>query len=216
MIREKLTFSQGEGRNVVNGNLGGHQYTARLELFPLGRFTDDSEYDGSDLIREETPKLMLAATYDTNRNAVKTESNQGSYMANDVGFFETDINTIFVDAMFKYRGFSFMGEYAKRTADEPIAKNSDGTTTGDIVQIGDGLNLQTGYLFKTDWEVSGRFTNIELDGDVTGRNPQKQFTFGLSKYIVGHKLKVQTDVSYLSEDAGTDELMCRLQVEVHF
>ncbi len=216
LIREKLAFSQGDGRNVVTGNLGGHQYTARLELLPFGSFTDDSEYNGSALKREEKPKLMLAATYDTNQNAVKTRSNQGSYMANDIGFFETDINTVFVDAMFKYRGFSFMGEYAHRTADDPIAQNSDGTPTGDIVQIGNGLNLQTGYLFKTDWEVSGRFTNIKLDKDITGINPQKQYTLGLSKYIVGHKLKVQTDLSYLTEDAGTDELMYRLQVEVHF
>jgi len=216
LIREKLAFSQGDGRNVVTGNLGGHQYTARLELLPFGRFTDDSEYNGSALKREEKPKLMLAATYDTNQKAVKTRSNQGSYMANDIGFFETDINTLFLDAMFKYRGFSFMGEYAHRTADDPIAQNSDGTPTGAIVQVGNGLNLQTGYLFKTNWEVSGRFTNIKLEKDITGINPQKQYTLGLSKYIVGHKLKVQTDLSYLSEDAGTDELMYRLQVEMHF
>lgn len=216
LIREKLAFSQGDGRNVVSGNLGGHQYTVRLELLPLGTFTGNSEYVGSDHKREEKPKLMLAATYDTNQNAVKTRSNQGSYMVNDVGFFETDIHTIFVDAMFKYHGFSFMGEYARRTADDPIAKNSDGTPTGDIVRVGGGLNLLTGYLFKTNWEVSGRFTIIKLDQMITGRNPRKQYTLGLSKYIVGHKLKVQTDLSCLSEDAGTDELMYRLQVEVHF
>lgn len=216
LIREKLAFSQGEGRNIVSGNLGGHQYTARLELLPFGHFTSNGEYSGSDLDREGKPKLMLAVTYDTNQNAVKTKSNQGSYMANDIGFFETNINTVFVDAMFKYRGFSFMGEYAHRTADDPIAKNSDGTPTGDIVQVGDGSNLQTGYLFKTDWEVSGRFTNIKLDRAITGINPQKQYTLGLSKYIVGHKLKVQTDLSYLSEDNSIDELLYRLQVEVHF
>ncbi len=216
LVREKLALSQGEGRNVVTGNLGGHQYTARLELLPLGSFTDNSEYGGSDLEREATPKLMLAVTYDTNQDAVKTRSNQGSYMENDLGFFETDINTIFVDAMFKYSGFSFMGEYAHRTADDPVARNSDGTLTGAIVQVGNGLNLQTGYLFTTNWEVSGRFTKIKLDKDITGRNQQEQYTLGLSKYIVGHKLKIQTDLSYLSEDSAIDELMLRLQVELHF
>lgn len=216
LIREKLAFSQGEGRNIVSGNLGGHQYTARLELLPFGVFANNGEYSGSDQEREEKPKLMLAATYDTNQNAVKTRSNQGSYMTNDIGFFETDINTVFVDAMFKYRGFSFMGEYAHRTATDPIAKNADGTFTGDIVEVGDGLNLQTGYLFATNWEVSARFTTIKLDRVLLGKNPQKQYTLGLSKYIVGHKLKVQTDVSYLSEDSGRDELMYRLQVELHF
>lgn len=216
LIREKLAFSQGEGRNIVSGNLGGHQYTARLEFLPFGLFASNGEYSGSDQNREEKPKLMLAATYDSNQNAVKTRSNQGSYMVNDIGFFETDINTVFLDAMFKYRGFSLMGEYAHRTAADPIAKNGDGTLTGDLVEVGDGLNLQTGYLFKTNWEVSGRFTHIKLDQDITGTNPLKQYTLGLSKYIVGHKLKVQTDISYLSVDAGRDELMYRLQVEVHF
>ena len=215
LIREKLAFSQGEGRNVTEGNLGGHQYTARLEFLPLGEFTSKGEYSGSDLKREEKPKLMLAVNYDTNKNAVKTRSNLGSYMYNDIGFHETDINTFFFDGMFKYNGFSFMWEYAKRDADDPIAKNSDGTETGDVVWIGDGLNLQSGYLLAKDWEVSGRYTNINLD-DVTGRNAETQYTLGLSKYIVGHKLKVQTDLSYLSVDGGNDGLMYRLQLDVHF
>ncbi len=216
LMREKLAISQGEGRNITEGNLGGHQYTARLEFLPFGTFKSKGDYSAADLKREEKPKLMLAATYDMNKDAVKTRSNLGSYMVNDVGFYETDINTLFIDAMFKYNGFSLMGEYAKRDADDPIAKNSDGTPTGDIVQVGNGLNLQTGYLFKNNWEVSGRYTNIVLDENITGRNPETQYTLGLSKYIVGHKLKVQTDLSYLSVDGGSDRLMYRLQLDVHF
>lgn len=212
-VKEKLAVSQGEGRNITSGNLGGFQHTARLELYPFGDF---SAYSGSDQKRVKTPKLMLAATFDHNQNAVKTRSNQGSYMVNDIGFYETDVNTIFLDAMFKYNGFSMMAEYAHRKADDPIAKNSDGTPTGDEVQIGDGINLQTGYLFPSNWEVSGRYTNIKLDENITGKNPQSQYTLGLSKYIVGHKLKVQTDLSYLSEDDTNDGLMWRLQVDIHF
>ena len=216
LIREIFAVSQGEGRNITSGNIGGHQFTTRLELLPFGEFLSKGEYKGSDQKREKTPKLMLAATFDSNQNAVKTRSNQGSYMFTDGGFFETDINTLFIDAMFKYNGFSFMGEYAHRTADNPIATNLDGSLTGDVVLIGDGLNLQTGYLFHNNWEVSGRYTNIKLDEEITGRNPQDQYTLGFSKYIVGHKLKVQTDLSYLSEDGDQDRLMYRLQLEVHF
>ena len=216
LIREIFAVSQGEGRNITSGNIGGHQFTTRLELLPFGEFLSKGEYKGSDQKREKTPKLMLAATFDSNQNAVKTRSNQGSYMFTDGGFFETDINTIFIDAMFKYNGFSFMGEYAHRTADNPIATNLDGSLTGDVVLIGDGLNLQTGYLFHNYWEISGRYTNIKLDEEITGRNPQDQYTLGFSKYIVGHKLKVQTDLSYLSEDGDQDRLMYRLQLEVHF
>jgi phosphate-selective porin OprO/OprP len=216
LVREKFAISQGEGRNITEGNLGGHQYTARLEFLPFGKFKSKGEYSGSDLKREENPKLMIAATYDHNNNAVKNRSNQGSYMTNDVGFYETNINTIFIDAMFKYKGFSLMAEYADRDAKDPFAKNSDGTLTGDEVQVGNGFNVQAGYLLKKDWEVSGRYTNIELDRNVTGKNPENQYTLGVSKYIVGHKLKVQSDISYLSLDGSNNELMYRLQFDIHF
>ena len=63
-----------------------------------------------------------------------------------------DQTTIFVDAMYKYNGFSFMGEYAKRTADNEIATEIDGVTpTGDVVLTGNALNLQAGYLFKNNY-----------------------------------------------------------------
>jgi len=211
-----FSIAQGEGRNVTTGNLGGHQYTGRLEFLPFGNFSSKGDYSGSDLKRESTPKLAIGATYDHNNNAVKNRSNQGSYMLTDNGFYETNINTFFIDAMFKYKGFSFMAEYADRDADDPFAKNADGTLTGDEVQVGNGLNLQTGYLLKNDWEVSGRYTNIELDKNITGKNPEDQYTLGVSKYLVGHKLKVQSDISYLSIDGGTNELMYRLQFDIHF
>lgn len=216
LMREILAVSQGEGRNITTGNLGGHQYTGRIELLPFGEFASSGEYSGGDLKREKTPKLMLASTYNINNNAVKTRGSQGSYMANDIGFYETDVNTLFVDAVFKYNGFSFMGEYAKRDAKDPFAKNSNGTLTGAKVQEGQAYNLQAGYLFKSNYEVAARYTNVELNKTVTGKNPEKQFTLGLSRYIVGHKLKLQTDVSYLSKDLGTDEVMWRLQMDIHF
>jgi hypothetical protein len=216
LIREILAISQGEGRNITTGNLGGYQYTSRLEVLPFGKFVSKGDYKGSDLKREKKPKLMLAASYDINQNAVKTRSNQGSYMVNDIGFYETTITTLFIDAMFKYNGFSLMGEYVYRSAKDALAKNFDGTLTGDVVQVGSGLNLQSGYLLKNNWEVSSRYTSILLDEEITGRNPQAQYTLGLSKYIVGHKLKVQTDLSYLSEDNGSNGLMYRLQLDIHF
>ena len=216
LIREKIAFSQGEGRNVTQGNEGGHQYTGRLEFLPFGIFKGKGDYSGSDLKREEKPKLMFAINYDINKDAVRTRSNLGSYMTNDVGLYETTINTFFFDGMFKYNGLSLMWEYAERDADDPIAKNSDGTETGDIVQVGKGLNVQSGYLFKNNWEISGRYTNIELDESITGEAQQNQYTLGVSKYIVGHKLKVQSDISLLTEENENDGYLFRLQLDLHF
>ena len=216
IVKEMFAVSQGEGRNITTGNLGGHQYTSRVELLPFGKFASKGDYRGSDLKFEPTPKLALGFTYDFNNDAVKNRSNQGSYMTNDTGFYSTNISTVFVDAMYKHKGFSLMAEYAYRNAEDAFAKNSDGTLTGDLVQVGNALNLQTGYLLSKTLEISGRYTNIDWDSDITGKGAENQYTLGLSKYIVGHKLKVQTDVSYLDLASKTNQFMYRLQVDIHF
>lgn len=163
------------------------------------------------------PRLSVGASYDYNNKAVRTRSNMGVYMLTNTGLFETDITTVFVDAMFKYRGWSFMGEYVNRNADDPIARNSDGTPTGDFVNVGEGINLQTGYTFKNHFQILGRYTKITIDPEIRGLGIEKQYTFGLSKYIVGHKLKVQTDLSLNDFQENTDKsLLYRFQVEIHF
>jgi len=142
IVREIISISQGEGRNVVTGNIGGYQYTGRIEFLPFGKFKNNGDYIGSSLERESKPKLAVGISYDFNNNAVRNKSNRGTYMVNDVGFFETNINTLFVDAMLKYKGFSFMAEYSNRDADDPIAKNSDGSETGVTVSEGYGVNYR--------------------------------------------------------------------------
>ena len=43
-----------------------------------------------------------------------------------------------------------------------------------------------------------------------------EFTLGLSRYIVGHNLKIQSDFGIIQEDNSDDEFMFRLQMEVAF
>ncbi|WP_067144951.1 porin [Pseudotamlana agarivorans] len=217
VFREILSISLGEGRNITTGNLGGLQYVGGVEVLPFGNFKNKGDYKGGDLEREPTPKLAIAASYEFNHDAVRTRSNQGSYMFidNNNALYKTNINTVFVDAMFKFRGFSFMFEYADRTADDPFAKNTDGSLTGDIVEAGNALNFQSGYLFPSNWEVSGRYTDLNMSA-FTMQNSKDMYTLGVSKYIVGHKLKIQSDLSYIKTYSGTNEILARLQMEVHF
>jgi hypothetical protein len=217
MIREKLAISQGEGRNVSEGNLGGLEYTGRLEFLPFGFFASGGDYSQGDLKREKSPKLMLGVAYDFNQDAVKDRSNQGSYMLQEDGtLYQTDITTLFVDAMFKYNGFALMAEYASRDAADPVALELDGMTeTGDIVRVGNAFNAQASYLFKNNIEVAGRYTTLDYKA-VTGRAPEDQYTLGLSKYIVGHKLKVQSDVSYTTVNGNEDSIEFRMGFDLHF
>jgi hypothetical protein len=217
LMREKFSLSQGEGRNVTEGNEGGLQYTGRIELLPFGTFKSKGDYTQSDLKREETPKLMLSMTYNYNQGAVRERGFAGDYMVRaDGSIYETDQTTIFIDAMYKHNGFSFMGEYAKRTAGDEIATEVDGVTpTGDVVLTGNALNLQAGYLFKSNYEIAARFTTLEFEA-VTGKEPTKQYTLGFNKFVVGHKLKVQSDLSYTSVDGKDDKIAFRLGFDFHF
>jgi hypothetical protein len=217
LMREKFAISQGEGRNVTEGNEGGLQYTGRLEFLPFGAFKSKGDYSQSDLKREVSSKLMVGFTYNFNENAVRERGFAGDYMIrNDKTIFETNQTTIFLDAMYKYNGVSFMGEYAKRTADSVIATEADGVTpTGDVVLTGNALNLQLGYLFKNNYELAGRFTSVAYEA-ITESMPSKQYTLGINKYLVGHKLKVQSDISYTSLDGEKDNITFRLGFDIHF
>ncbi|MDC7994769.1 porin [Altibacter sp. HG106] len=216
LIREKIALSQGEGRNITEGNLGGLQYTGRLEILPFGSFQGKGDYIQADLAREETPKLMLGFTYDHNDDAVKTRSNLGTYMfLEDGSLYETDITTLFADAMFKWQGVSIMAEYAQRQAENPVAVELDGTPTGDIVLVGDAINAQIGYLFRSNYESVFRYTQNTFDA-ITMRSDIKEYTLGGSKYFVGHKLKIQADLSYRTVASIEDNIRFRMGFELHF
>ena len=214
--KEKFAISQGEGRNIATGNEGGLQYTGRVELFPLGGFTKKGEYMGSSTVREEKLKIMAAYTYDFNADASKTRSNMGDYMfLMDGSLHQTNITTQFIDLVMKYEGFSLMAEYADRSATNPIAVELDGTETGDIVTVGSAINMAVGYFISEKTEVAGRYTALNY-ADVTGTSPVTMYTLGLNKFVVGHKLKVQSDISYSTKNGESDAIIFRTGFELHF
>ena len=216
VTKEKFAISQGEGRNITAGNVGGLQYTARLEVLPFGEFTKKGDYMGSSTVREKSPKLLLAYTYDLNSNAVKDRSNMGSYMyLADGSLYQTNITTQFVDVAFKYQGFSLMSEWASRAAANPVAVEADGTATGDIVLVGSAFNLAMGQFISEKVEVAARYTTLMFD-EIAETDNTAQYTLGLNKFVVGHKLKVQSDISYTTKGGEASGVMFRTGFELHF
>ena len=217
VTREKFSISQGEGRNITLGNLGGLQYTSRLELLPFGEFSSKGDYSQGDLKREKSIKAMFGFTYDINNNAVKNRSNMGSYMTQaDGGLFKTDIETVFIDGVIKYNGFALTGEYANRNAETIEALEANGRTkTGAVVGAGSAINFQASYLFKNNVEMTLRYTNIDFK-EVTRLSDLKQITYGISKYVVGHSLKIQADLTFSQSDSTRDYVLFRTGFDLHF
>lgn len=217
-IKEKFAFSQGEGLNQT-GQSQGAGLTARLELYPLGAFKD--AYKGSAHKRHDRVKLMLGATYDCNTDAIRERGQKGDYL--EPFHITKNLRTVFLDLHLKYRGISWMTEYADRKTNDnnPIAYDGrlfigPATPEHATYYTGTALNTQLAYLLPSDWEFAGRYTMITPQKE-TGYADQTQYGLAVSRYIVGHNLKVQADFNLLQvEDSDMDEMLFRLQTEFTF
>ncbi|MGE0587834.1 MAG: porin [Cyclobacteriaceae bacterium] len=204
------SISLGDGRNIVSNNVGGYDYTVRGEYLPFGEFKSGGDYFGSDLSREEKPKLSIGVTYDYNDRAYHEQGQLGDALP-----AQRDLETWFVDAHFKYNGWSSLLEYAHKTSPDGAAIFDGNGNFVDAFYTGEGISWQAGYLFKNNFELAGRYTQVSPER-VTLRNDNTQYTMGVSKYFVGHSLKIQSDVTLIKEDTRDDVLMTRLQVELSF
>ena len=216
VIQESISISSGEGKNVTSGNLGGKAYAGKIELFPFGEFKSKGAYVGSAVKYEEDPKLALAMAYDKNIRAGRSRGQLGSYLFDSNGAsVGKDLSTFFMDLMFKYRNWSIMTEYANKKAQgsTPQVFDDNNNLVGTYY-TGSGINFSIGYMMKNNVELAVRWTDINPEEEVA--SPESQYTLGLSKYIVGHKLKIQTDLTYRSIDLSEDDLIFRMQMDFHF
>ncbi|PCJ67213.1 MAG: hypothetical protein COA58_02530 [Bacteroidetes bacterium] len=201
----------GEGRNITASNSkAGMAYTGRVEFYPLGEFTRKGDYFSADLVREEKGKLAIGSSFSFNQNTTRSSGQLGSFVTmqdslGNTSMLFNDMSTLFVDAIFKYNGLSIMGEYVNRDLKKDIRGFSSGT----------GFVGQVGYLFGNNMELAGRYTSVNLAKGLAKTSNTTEYTLGVSKYIVGHKLKVQSDVAYIdSESAAVADYRIRFQIEL--
>ena len=196
-FRLKGAITTGEGRNVLKSDKG-LSYTARLELLPFGKFTGNNDYVEGDLARESKPKLSLAATYNFNHLAIRTAGQLGYDLYNAVS-----MQNLQLDILFKYKGFAFYNEFCERISDTPVTEDITGTKFA-AVYVGIGNLTQASYLFKNNWEIALRYAFIQPyrtvydneDYPTINLSREEHLHLGVTKYIVGHRLKVQTNVTY--------------------
>lgn len=185
-------LSSGEGRNV-NTSDRGLAYTGHFEFLPFGNFTNNGDYFEGDLIRESKPKVSVGLTYSDNENAVRTGGQLGKFFPEPE---HRDIETRMADFLFKYNGWAFAMEYLRRSTINPVVVNDPLNDIYVYVYDGHGLNIQGSYLFKKNVEMIGRFSEVRPTTLVADLTPYiKQYTLGTTKYIKGHRVKLQADVT---------------------
>lgn len=213
------SLSNGEGRNVLGSeerlndaeiNLA---LTQRLEVLPFGDFTDGGDYFEGDLLREEKPKLSLGGGYYYNNDAFRTRGQRGELL------YETrDIYSFFGDFIFKYQGASLMGEYLRMGSPSPVTSNENDRRA---IASGQGYMVQAGYVFTSLWELSARFSAVTPADEVTDfQQPSSETILGISRYIRGHRIKIQSDIGYATNYSLPADLQnfwqWRMQMELGF
>jgi len=185
----KGAITSGEGRNSIVSD-GGLAYTGRVELLPLGKFTNRGDFFEGDLEREKKPKLSLASGFHHNESAARTAGTLGKDL-----YENRNINAFFSDLLFKYKGMALSAEYLNRTTDNPVTVNELDQERN--VYVGEGKMVQLSYLFKNNFELAGRYAIVSPYKIIQASELQKQEVgIGVTKYLKKHRVKLQGHLFY--------------------
>ena len=237
ILSPKFALTSGDGRNSFgedsrDSDLGGVKFGARLDLYPFGNFSDGNE--GSvDLVGEQKLILELGFAYSKN---IGTSHRTGNGHG-DIMFYDADGNNnlpdyekIFVDLLLKYKGFSFLAEYADAAAS---GLNQTYTDTfnllipqqiSEYLVLGSSYNFQMGYIFQNDIGIDFRyeFSTPEFTNEIN--NPYENsilqdfenMSLGISKYFDNNNLKIQVGASsikyFYGDETTIAELVCQFRL----
>lgn len=233
-IKPALAVTNGDGLNVQNPDRGGLKVGGRLDFLPFGLFTNFGQYRQGDLVRELTPKLVVGAVYSYNQGMSSRRGRESGAIIylNDEGEESLpDFVKFGVDFLFKYRGFSMLGEFVQTSASVPdditqrVRNDGSVATTFPIngeenvenyvknrMMLGKGYNIQAGYIFKNRISIDARYCH--LDGDEfsflnngTFYNRPNYYTIGLGKFLSrGYGMRIQGSVTYVDAAEGSRDI----------
>lgn len=235
-LRPYLTITNGDGMNVVLKDHGGLKFGGRIDYLPFGLFRNFGQFRQADLVRELTPKFVIGATYSYNFGmSSRNGKESGSILYLDNLYKESLPNYMKygVDFLFKYSGFSALGEFVGTNTTVPdnimYRVRNDGSFATTFVDVdgvqnvanyvkermilGKGYNIQAGYVFKNRVSVDVRYAHIEADkhsflNNGTFYNRPDYYTLGVTKYFTrGYGFKIQGSVTFVTPKAGSNDLL---------
>ena len=253
-IKPEIAITNGDGINVFNKDYGGLKYGGRIDYLPFGLFNNFGQYRQADLVRELTPKFALGVNYSYNEGISDrrgSQSGQILYLDGNNKELLPDYVKYGIDFLFKYKGYSVLGEYINASSRVPggITQRvrTDGTTSIDFLvngiqdvekyingrmMVGEGYNIQGGYVFKNNISIDGRFAHLEPEANsflnnATFYNRSHYYTLGITKYLArNYGAKIQLDCTYINAKPGSngvsgtpikgDEILTRLMTTISF
>lgn len=229
VIEPKAAITSGDGRNSfgtgsTDYDLGGVKYAGRLDVYPLGQFTEGNNQLIADIKGEPKPKLLLGVAGSYN-NGVSNSKGEGHAIKEDDGKIRgegdfllydakgknklPDYRKLYYDVLFKYKGISLLAEYVIATAkvsegtfkDETALSRLDATEISEVLSLGTGLNVQAGYVLHRKYGIDIRYATISREFANNTNSivkDQDEITCGLTKYIQENNLKVTAAITQLN------------------
>ena len=229
-IKPSLTLTNGDGVNNTFQDHGGLKYGARLDFIPFGLFTNFGQFRQSDLVRENSPKLVFGGYFSHNEGmSSRRGRGSGEIIFLNADFEESlpDYQKYGIDFLFKFKGISILGEYIKSRSfipsDLAYYVRNDGTFSSGVTEsdsnfpnnkmiLGKGYNIQLGYVFNNRFSLDFRYTHLNSDrysflNNNTFYNRPNHYTVGISKYLskrYGFKIQASATLIKLGEGANAN------------
>lgn len=231
----KVSVSSGDGRNSFGTDsrdvdYGGLKMGGRLDLYPLGYFSQGNDLYTADLMHEEKIKVLIGAAASRNIGASDAvgEGHGNFFMYNIDGKIQLpNYNKICADVLMKYKGFSLLLEYTNTTAsgldllfiEENAATILAPTQISEFLILGNSITSQLGYVTKSGYGFDLRYDQARPE---FGQNTNSllgefhSYTFGFSKYFNANHLKIQTAISQVNLPQGRSSLTGSLLFQIGF
>jgi len=223
-IKPEFAITNGDGLNVFGKDHGGLKYGGRIDYLPFGLFNNFGQYRQADLERELTPKFVIGANYSYNVGISDRRGSQSGtilYLDNQNNELLPDYLKYGIDFLFKYRGFSLLGEYVNASARVPSGITKYIRDNGSIdtfvldvdvksrMMLGNGYNIQGGYVFKNLFSIDGRFSYLQPEtysylNNARYYNRSHFYSLGITKYLArNYGAKIQLDCTYINAKSGS-------------
>jgi phosphate-selective porin len=218
LVDYRLGLFNGNGPNSGNPD-DNHMLAGRVDLNPWGAYRmDEAGWPsdkplvsiGSSFAWEKVTTNDVGGGFNTDNDVMDVALNLDGLNATTFPTaYGKDLTWLLWTANLNatWLGATFAGEYYSLNADPNLGSEWDA----------DGYYLQAGYqVIPRKLELAVRYSAIEsTDTNASARFDKNETQFGVNYYFFKHDLKLQSDVTLVSDDsvANRDDTIVRLQAQ---
>ena len=138
-----------------------------------------------------------------------------------------DYDQLYVDILFKYKGFSFLSEYNNSTASDINQIYTDPSANQILVPqqissfflLGDNYNFQGGYVTPKGYSIDARYEISKPEFSSYADSvlqDTSSYTIGLTKYFKGNNLKFQSSFTSVQVENGNNQIIAAFLMQIVF